>query len=332
MRATTPEKPLANNSLGPICLLALIAGSYAHTLGGLVVTQGVMYGVGFMIFYYPILDMLGEYWIARRGMMAGIMCSASGVSGAVFPFAIEASLNKYGYPTTLRAISVGLLVITGPLIPFLKGRLPEIETSAVARTDWSFLQSSRFWIYSMSNLLMGFGYFFPFLYIPSYATLNGMSSTQGALLLALMSISQVFGQQTFGHLSDGKMPLNLLAFTSALVAGIMVYICWGLAHNFGMLVTFSLVYGFFASGYTALWVRMGTAVSTEPSAAFSAYGLLNVGKGVGNVLAGPISGLLLQSAVDPRGYGAGSYAAIVLFSGTCLAVSAAILPLCYLVR
>lgn len=289
-----------------------------------------MYAIGFMIFYYPILDMLSEYWIARRGMMAGVMCSASGVSGAVFPFAIEASLNRFGYPTTLRAISVGLLVITGPLIPFLKGRLPESETSAVARTDWSFLRRSRFWLYSISNLLMGFGYFFPFLYIPSYATLNGLASTQGALLLALMSISQVFGQQTFGHLSDGKVPLNVLAGTSALVAGAMVYTCWGLAHNFGLLVVFSLMYGFFASGYTALWIRMGTSVSSEPSAAFAAYGLLNVGKGVGNVLAGPVSGLLLQNAVESRGYGTGAYEAVVLFSGTCLALSAAVVPLCYL--
>lgn len=322
----------ADTALGPICLLALVAGSFARTLGGLVVTQGVMYGVGFMIFYYPILDMLGEYWIARRGMMAGIMCSASGVSGAVFPFAIEASLNRFGYPTTLRAISIGLFVITGPLIPFLRGRLPESETSAVARTDWSFLKSTHFLIYSASNLLMGLGYFFPFLYIPTYATLNGLSSTQGALLLALMSVSQVFGQQTFGHLSDGKVPLNLLAGTSALVAGVMIYTCWGLAHSLALLIVFSLVYGFFASGYTALWARMGTAVSSEPSAAFAAYGMLNVGKGIGNVLAGPISGLLLRSDVNPHGYGAGSYEAVVLFSGTCLAVSAAVIPLHYLLR
>lgn len=314
----------------PICLLALVAGSFATTLGGLVVTQGVMYGLGFMIFYYPILDMLSEYWHARKGMMAGIMCSASGVSGAVFPFAIEASLSKYGYPTTLRAIAVGLFVITGPLIPLLKGRLPESESSVLAKTDWSFLRRSKFWVYSVSNLMMGFGYFFPFLYIPSYATVNGISSTKGALLLALMSVSQVFGQQTFGHLSDGKVPLNLLAGISALVAGVMVYTGWGLAHTFPVLAVFAILYGFFASGYTALWLRMGTSVSSEPSAAFAAYGLLNVGKGIGNVLAGPISGALLAKTVDLDGYGCARYGPPVLFSGTCLALSAVIIPLFHL--
>ena len=42
----------------------------------------------------------------------------------LMPFALEAMLNKYGYQITLRAIAVGLVVLTGPLIPLLKGRLP----------------------------------------------------------------------------------------------------------------------------------------------------------------------------------------------------------------
>jgi predicted MFS family arabinose efflux permease len=202
-----------------------------------------MYGTGFIIFYYPILSMVNEFWIARRGMAYGLLCSASGVSGAVMPFVLEKLLERYGYPTTLRAVAIGLFVVTGPLIPFLKGRLPEPQTSATGPTDWSFLKSLLFWTYSLSNLAMGFGYFFPSLYIPSYATANGMSSTQGAVLLALMSVSQVGGQFSFGYLSDRRLPLNLLALVSVAVAAIAVYACWGLAHSFGILAVFSLVYG-----------------------------------------------------------------------------------------
>ena len=64
----------------PLCLLGLVAGSFARTLATLIVTQGVMYGVGFTVFYYPIISMVNEYWSARRGMAYGILCSASGVS------------------------------------------------------------------------------------------------------------------------------------------------------------------------------------------------------------------------------------------------------------
>ncbi|OQO11351.1 hypothetical protein B0A48_05607 [Cryoendolithus antarcticus] len=312
----------------PICILSLLASSFATTLGGLVATQGVLYGLGFITFYYPILSILNEYWIARRGLAYGIMCSASGLAGTVFPSAIETSLRRYGYPTTLRAIAVGLCILTGPLIPFLRPRVPVSAATAPSRTDWSFLHSPTFWLYSLSNLAMGLGYFFPSLYIPSYATANGMTPLLGALLLTLMSIAQVLGQLTFGYLSDQpRIPLPILAGSSMLISSLAVYTAWGLAHTFPVLAAFALNFGFFGAGYTALWGRMGMAVSSEPSAAFAAFGLLNVGKGIGNLAAGPLSGALLRKGVEAGGYGVGRFGAVVLFSGTCLAVSAAVLPL-----
>jgi predicted MFS family arabinose efflux permease len=311
----------------PLCLMGLVAGSFAKTLPTLIITQGVMYGVGFTIFYYPIISMVNEYWIVRRGMAYGILCSASGVSGAVMPICINVLLRRYGYPTTLRAIAIGLFICTGPLIFFLKGRAPE-EGSA-SRTDWSFLRAPRFWVYSASNFAMGLGYFFPSIYLPSYASANGLSPTHGATLLAIMSISQVLGQMSFGYLSDGKLPLNLLATSSTLVAAAAVYGCWGVAHSFGVLVIFALFYGFFGAGYTALWGRMGTAVTSEPTGAFAAFGFLNFGKGVGNMLAGPVGGALLKEMVHVGSYGTAKYESLVLFTGSCMIISSATVALCY---
>lgn len=311
----------------PVCLLGLVCGSYASTLGSLILTQGVMYGLGFVVFYYPILSYVNEWWVRRRGMAYGILCAASGVSGAVFPFAVEALLGQFGHQTTLRVIAVGLAVVTGPLIPLLKGRTPDVEAPVAARTDWSFVQSSLFWIYSTSNFAMGLGYFFPTLYLSSYATANGYSQTQGALLLALMSVAQVLGQFSFGYLSDKKSTISILAVCSTVVAALVVYAGWGLAHTLPALAVFTMLYGFFGAGYTALWGRMGLEMTSEPSAAFAAFGLLNFGKGLGNVLAGPLGGALLTAGINEHRYGTEKYERVVLFTGTCMAVSAvAILP------
>ncbi|KAG6362586.1 hypothetical protein INS49_007678 [Diaporthe citri] len=106
-----------------ICIAGLVLGSFASTLEVLILTQGVAYGVGFLIFYYPILSMVNEYWIARRGMAYGVLCGASGVSGSVTPFVLQALLAKYGYRTTLRAVAVALTLLTGPFIPLLNGLL-----------------------------------------------------------------------------------------------------------------------------------------------------------------------------------------------------------------
>jgi predicted MFS family arabinose efflux permease len=229
--------------------------------------------MGFLIFYYPILSFVNEFWIERRGMAYGMLCASSGISGILMPFAVEAMLNKYGYPTTLRATAIGLAVLTGPLLPLLKGRLPHSVHSTAGRTNWSCLKKPLFWVYCTSNLMQGLGYFFPSLYLPSYATSIGLSSSEGALLLALLSISQVMGQLSFGYLSDHRLNLNLLIMISTLVSAIASLALWGLARSLAVLIVFSLVYGFFGAGYVAMWARMGSAVSSEPTAALATFSL-----------------------------------------------------------
>lgn len=281
-----------------------------------------MYGVGFLIFYYPILSFVNEFWIERRGMAYGILCASSGVSGIVMPFAIEAMLTKYGYPTTLRAVALGLAILTAPLIPLLKGRLPPSEQSIAGRTDWSCLKKPLFWVYCTSNVIQGLGYFFPSLYLPSYATSIGLRSAQGALLLALLSVSQVLGQFSFGYLSDHKLPLNLLVITSTLTSAVASLVVWGLARSLSVLIIFTLIYGFFGAGYVAMWARMGSAVSDEPTAALATFSLFCFGKGIGNVAAGPISASLIQPVIAIGSYGAMKYQAVILFSGSCMLCSA----------
>jgi len=323
----------------PLCIIGLVAGSFATTLPALIVTQGIMYSgmskpfpplnyflrsvkVGFVTFYYPIISMVNEWWVTRRGLAWGIISSASGASGVVMPFIVEALLHKYGYRTTLRCIAIALVLLTGPLIPLFKGRLPPAEASVMAKTDWSFLKKPIFWMYSASNLAQGLGFFFPSLYLPSYATAVGLTATQGALLLALMNVSQMVGQFTFGVLSDGRAPVNLLILMSTLVTALASLTLWGLGHSLGILILFSLVYGFFGYGYVALRVHMGTAITTEPTAALATFSIFCFGQGVGNVLAGPISAGLLLRVVRPGDYGALRFKSVIIFTGCAMVMSA----------
>lgn len=281
------------------------------------------YGVGFLIFYYPILSMVNEYWIARRGMAYGVLCGASGVSGTVMPFVLQALLAKYGYKTTLRAVAVALTLLTGPFIPLLKGRLPPSERINMPRIKWTFFQSPLFWIYSFSNLLQGLGYFFPALYLPSHAASLRLGDKSGALLLALMSVCQVGGQFVFGLLSDRRVPLNILACLPTVVAGVACFTMWRLAESLTVLIFFAIVYGFFGTGFTAIWARMSTAVTDDVTAGPIVFTLLNFGKGIGNVLAGPIGGLLVSK---PGSTGTpSSYRWVIVFTGTCMFASTCII-------
>lgn len=309
-----------------------MAGSFATTLEALILTQGVAYGLGFLVFYYPILHMVSEYWVARRGMAFGILCGASGISGTVMPFIVQALLARYGYATTLRAVAVGLVVLTGPMIPFLRGRLPVAHRQGPApQADWRFLRSELFWMYSLSNVLQGFGYFFPALYLPSYAGALGLGERSGAALLAVMSVAQVCGQFAFGYLSDRKISTNVLASTAVAVAAVACLAMWQLARSLALLVCFAIAYGFFGAGYTAMWARMSTNVCKgDGAAAPMVFGLLNFGKGLGNVFAGPIGGNLVARGSSQFGDSALAYRWVVVFTGVCMLASAGTIGAKYL--
>lgn len=137
-------------------------------------------------------------------------------------------------------------------------------------------------------------------------------------MLALLSISQVLGQLSFGYLSDHRLNLNLLIIISTLVSAIASLALWGSARSLAVLILFSFVYGSSGSGYVAMWARAGSAVSNEPTAALATFSLFCFAKGVGNVVAGPISASLIRPMTEVESYGLMKYKAIILFTGACM--------------
>jgi hypothetical protein len=105
-----------------------------------------MYGIRFVTFYWPIISMVDEWWVVRKGIAVGIIASAAGFSGMFMPLIVNALLKKYGYQTTLRATAVAIIILTGPLIFALKGRLTHSKRSTIIRTNWSFLKKPLFYI------------------------------------------------------------------------------------------------------------------------------------------------------------------------------------------
>lgn len=241
------------------------------------------------------------------------------------PFIIQALLARYGYKTTLRAIAVAMAILTGPLLPVFKGRLPPSERSQAAKTNWSFIRKPLFYVYGLSTLLYGLGFFFPLLYLPSYATSLGLSATQGALLLSIMSIAQVLGQFFFGYLSDHNISVKILCSICMVVSTIVVFSTWGIAKALPLLIIFSIIYGFFASAFSTLRVAMGKAVSDDSSSVVATYSIFVFLQGIGNILAGPLSAGLLLQTVEKSEYGIERYKNMIIFTGACMFGSAAVI-------
>ncbi|KAL2798029.1 MFS general substrate transporter [Aspergillus keveii] len=283
----------------PFCVLGLLAASFT--------------------------SMVNEWFVARKGMAFGLISASSGVTGAGMPFIIEALLNKYGHKTTLRACAVGLAILTAPLIPLFKGRLPPSETATLARSDWAFVKRPLFWIYGLAILIQGMGFFFPSVFLPSYAASLDLPSVQGALLLAIMSVAQVAGQFAFGYLSDKTLPVSILATSCCVMAAAAALIFWGLAKSLVFLILFSLLYGFFGFGFGTMRVAMGRAVSDDPLTIFATYAIFVFLQGVGNVLVSPISAALIGGNAVRERFAVGRFDGVVILTGVSSVLAAVVI-------
>jgi MFS family permease len=299
------------------CVASLVGASFVSSVAGLVATQGAMYGLGFTLLYFPILRMLNEWFVERRGLAYGVMFAGGGFSGVGYPFLLEVLLSRYGHQTTLRAVAVGLFVLVLPVVPLLKGRLPVAGRGALRGLDVSFFRQPLFYVFALSNLVQGLGYYIPGLYLPTYASSLGLSGATGALLLAAFNLATTFGQIAMGWLSDRVANALLLVFVSSFVSALASFLLWGFASSLPTLLAFAVVYGWFAGGFVILWPKFGSVLSDDPG---PVYSMMAFGKGIGNILTGPISTPLMAGSLS-TGYGMGKYEPLILYLGSVMLVS-----------
>lgn len=300
-----------------VCVISLVAASFAKSILTLVMTQGVFYGLGFTALYFPVLRMLNEWFIARRGLAYGMMFAGAGLSGTGYPFLLELLLSNYGFRTTLRATAVMLFVVVLPVLPFLKGRLPVSQQGAMRGLDVSFFKQPLFYVFAAANLIHALGYYVPGLFLPTYASSLGLSGTASALVLAAFNLATTFGQVAMGLATDRINNALLLVFVSSFISSVASFLLWGFAKSLPMLLVYALIYGWFAGGFVILWPKFGGILSEDPG---PVYSMMAFGKGIGNILIGPLSTPLMAGPVR-AGYGLNRYEPLILYLGSMMLVS-----------
>jgi hypothetical protein len=61
----------------PIISISLVAASFSNSVWHLTLTQGILYGIGGSLLYYPTLLFLDEWFVQRKGFAFGIMWARS---------------------------------------------------------------------------------------------------------------------------------------------------------------------------------------------------------------------------------------------------------------
>ncbi|KAK1987241.1 major facilitator superfamily transporter [Colletotrichum cereale] len=310
-----------------VMCVALAASSFSRTVTHLIVTQGVLYAVGGAIAYCPCILYMDQWFVRRKGLAYGIMWSGTGLAGVVLPLLMEYLLGRVGFRTTLRLWSGLLFALTAPLAFSIKPRLPVSQTTMTHARPFSnlgFMLSRPFALHQVANVVEALGFFLPGIYLPSYAqSVLGASAYASALPILLVNVASVFGCVAMGTLVDRiSAPSCLMLASAGATAG--TFLAWGFSSNLGVLYVFCIVYGLFAGSYTSAWPGIMKVVvdherererGVDPSMVF---GMLCAGRGIGNVISGPLSEALIKGAPwkGEAGFGYGSgYGTLIVFTG-----------------
>lgn len=303
-----------------IAIGSLILSSFATKVWQLIATQGVLCAIGSGLLFSPTTLYLDEWFVAKKGVAYGIMWAGKSVAGVVLPFIMSALLERFGARATLQAWAVTLFILTAPLLFFLKPRIPLSQRAVISQRpiSWKFLKHSTFWMLQLGVFFQSLGYFIPNTYLASYSHAIGLSDITGTIMISIFNFTSIPGGIVIGMMGD-RVPAATNIMISSLGSTLAVFFLWGFSSHVALLTIFTIIYGFFAGGFSSTWSGILQELKREDESVDTGlvFGLLLGGRGLGNTISGPISGALLQDAwstVGGSGYTT-EYGPLILFTG-----------------
>lgn len=327
-----------------VMCVSLIAASFATIVPHIIATQGVLFAIGSSLSYCPCIAYLNEWFDKRKGMAYGIMWAGTGLSGSVLPFLLEYLLTKFGFQITLRICAAGILVLTLPLVYFIKPRIPpQLPKKYINPFNFRFALSPTFVLHQLANIIQALGFFLPSIYLPTYArSVLGSGEFPAAATILLLNLSSTVGCPSMGWLSDNLHVATCL-FIATIGAALATFLLWGLTTSLPLLLVYCGFYGLFAGSYTSAWTGLMRQVTTDKTISaryrcddidpVMVLAVLAAGRGIGSVLSGPLSQALVNGMPWQdeafAAYGSG-YGPLILFTGITATLTGIVLPWKYI--
>lgn len=217
--------------------LAIAAGLSLATLATapwhLYLTQGLLVGGGTTAIGYSGQALyLPNWFVRRRGLAISIAYAGAGIGSILLLPAAQAIITAAGWRTACLAFAALVLILLVPLNLLIRrhpadlGLTPDGDTAtqalarktvhivdpAWAATDWTLaraLATPRFWWLALANATAMYAWYAVQVHQTKYLLGIGISASQAAWALGLVSLAGIPGQIALGALSDriGREPV-----------------------------------------------------------------------------------------------------------------------------
>lgn len=171
--------------LYPGCLLAVLGlcmTSLAQEYYQIFLAQGLCFGLGAGAIFTSAMVCVGQWFVRRRGLAAGIATSGSSLGGVVFPIFLHKVMSEVGFYTAVRyaALLVGILLAIACLL--VRRRLPVKKWDGDAKwMDMRLLKETSFASYTFGCFCVMYVFIFFALLKMALTNLVSQVGTVGSL-------------------------------------------------------------------------------------------------------------------------------------------------------
>jgi len=218
-----------------------VAASFATEFWHLILSQGILVGLGLGFVWLPAAPVLAQWFLRRRSLAQGIASAGSGIGGMTFSLATTPMIQNISLAWSLRIVGIITFVVLLTASILIRDRNATIRPE-IRPFDIEILGRYRV------LLLVGFTFFSILGYITmlyslsAFALAIGLSQSQGGIVVAILNLGAAVGRPFVGVLSDqfGRMTVACALTASNVV---LCFAIWIPDTSYGLLIFFALLVG-----------------------------------------------------------------------------------------
>ncbi|KAI7874931.1 MFS general substrate transporter [Lichtheimia hyalospora FSU 10163] len=225
-----------------ISTVALVLASFATELWQLLLTQGLMFGIGLCIVFSTLATLPSQWFVKNRALANGIAWSGATLGPMACSNGFEALLTTFGRQITLAIMagSVFILLLIAAILArprYAVVHAPKDGAISPEKDSDKSLWSIRFMVILLSSFTYPFHWQAAFFLAPSYAQYLGASPSLAASTVTIAFTMTAISRIVFGFFADRYGRLNILLI-AVFINAILFMTLWRYADTIVMFATF----------------------------------------------------------------------------------------------
>lgn len=234
-----------------ILVVAMLTASCATSAWQVVLTQGLLFGVGGIMLNFVHVSIFSEWFDKKRSTAMGVIWLGWRVGSLFFPLICRSLLDHHGYESTMQVLVTPMIALLVPAVVAFRGRYPaaSVQSNPIQPTisKLQALRAPNVLIVLFVALLFSMVINAPTMFIMGYGADIGLDSYNQTVAYSLRIVGAMLGIYVCGKYSDaGLHPMLMIG--SAVSSSLVYFLLWGFAKSRLGLFIYAFAIGFTSGG------------------------------------------------------------------------------------